>query len=587
MIRVLRLLAICFLGIFTYLMVGCGGKSTKTPPVAGPPVPTISAFSAIPASITVGGVSTLSWTVEGATGLSIDQGVPAVSGATGTVSVTPSTTTTYTLTASSAGGSTTSSTTVLVTAVSGVIVAISPTVATVQVSKTQSFSATVTGAANTGVTWSVQEANGGSVTTSGVYTAPAAAGIFHVMATSMADSHSSASATVTVSGSALGGTAALGSIPAALPARLSVGLMEEPGETWMKTSGVPWDMRYHYFTVGWRNNWGWDATNTGQWGLNFLKECDALHTIPVVQYYCMNDEPGGGEAQFYSKTQNATTMASYFADFKVLMQRCKEFGKPVLVLMEGDGFAYMEIQSGDNPNAPSAIASTGLPELQGLPNTAAGWGLAFLQLRKAVGATNVVLGMHLSDWATQKDVGYVSVTDPLQPEVDKAYAFLSKLGLAANVTGDTYDVLVGDPLDRDSDYYRLNGGQDRWWDASDGASVASKSFNRYAEWLHLWNVKSQKRWVLWQIPLGNSNHLNVPNTGQPRGGYKDNRPEYFFGGDDSHLRRFADAGVIGLLFGAGAGGQSMYQNDLYTDGQPFMKTHAGAFLKAGGLPLAR
>ena len=37
-----------------------------------------------------------------------------------------------------------------------------------------------------------------------------------------------------------------------------------------------------------------------------------------------------------------------------------------------------------------------MPELAGLPNTVAGWGLAFLQLRKSVGANNAILGMHVS-----------------------------------------------------------------------------------------------------------------------------------------------------------------------------------------------
>jgi hypothetical protein len=385
--------------------------------------------------------------------------------------------------------------------------------------------------------------------------------------------------------SSLAGGAAYGPVPALLPARLLVGLKEGPGETWMANSGVAWDMRYQYFTLGWRNNWGYDPTNSGQWGLDYMNECDRGHFLPVIEYYCMNDEPGGGEAQFYSKTQNVTTMSSYFSDFNVLMQRCKDFGKPVLVLMEGDGFGYMEIQSGDNPNAPSAVASTGMPELQGLPNTAAGWGLAFLAIRKAVGATKVVLGMDISGWATQKDILYFSVTDSLQPEVDKAYAFDSKLGLASNVTGQTFDVLAQDPLDRDSDYYRLVVGEDRWWDASDAASISSKSFNRYADWLRRWNVKAQKRWMLWQVPVGNSNQLNVANTGQARGGYKDNRPEYFFLAVDAHLRKFADVGVIGMLFGAGADGQSMFQNDYYADGQLFLKSRAGAFLNVGGLPI--
>jgi hypothetical protein len=389
----------------------------------------------------------------------------------------------------------------------------------------------------------------------------------------------------------LGGTAAAqtstpaGAVPKGLPARMLVGLFEEWGANWMQTSGVPWDARYAYLVKGWANNWGWGA-HDGSMALTFFQECDAGRFIPAVQFYQMNGEPGGGEDAFYAKTKTASTMASYFADFKLLMQRAKDFGKPVIVMVEGDGYGFMQLQSNNNPSAYSAIAASGMPELATLPNSAAGWGLAFLQIRKAVGASNVVLGMHVSTWASGKDLTHWSVTDALQPEVDKVYNFLAPLGLASNVTGATYDFVVSDPLDRDADFYRLTQSQDRWWDASDGAPISSKSFNRYAEWLRLWNVKSKQRWLLWQIPLGNSNHLNVYNGGAPRQGYKDNRSEYFFGtGGRAHLEKFAASGVFGLLFGAGAGGQSSFQNDTYTDGQLFMKSRAGSFLSAGGLPI--
>src|SRR5688500_13118089 len=228
-----------------------------------------------------------------------------------------------------------------------------------------------------------------------------------------------------------------------------------------------------------------------------------------------------------------------------------------------------------------------MPELSGLLNTVAGWGLAFLQIKKAVGANNAILGVHLSAWASGKDVAHFNVTEPLQPEVDKVYNFLAPAGLGNNVTGTQYDVLVGDPLDRDADYYRLVVGQDRWWNASDSASISSRSFNRYAEWLRLWNAKSQKRWVLWQIPLGNSNHKNVFNNGGSAEGYKDNRPEYFFGNGTAHIAKFGDVGTIALLFGAGTGGMASYANDTYADGQLFLKSRAGAILNAGGVPLAR
>jgi hypothetical protein len=381
------------------------------------------------------------------------------------------------------------------------------------------------------------------------------------------------------------GATAKGPIPAGLPAREVVGLFEDTGGTWMKNSGAAWDVRYRYFTKGWVNNWGFGAYD-GSWGLGYMRECDGQRFIPAVQYYQMNGEPGGSESAFLAKVQNATTMKSYFGDFKILMQRAKDFGKPVIILLEADGFGFLEQQTGGNSAAYAAVKDSGVAELSGLPNTVAGWGLAFLQLRKSVGANNAVLGIHISGWASGKDIAYGSVTDALSPEVDKVYNFLAPFGLAANVTGATWDFLVGDPLDRDSDYYVLVQGQNRWWDASDNASINSKSFNRYAEWLRLWNVKAAKRWILWQIPLGNSNHRNVANDGTARAGYKDNRPEYFFGNGTAHMAKFAEAGVVGLLFGAGAGGQSSYQNDNYTDGQLFMKSRAGAILNAGGVTLA-
>ena len=81
-----------------------------------------------------------------------------------------------------------------------VSVGISPPAASVQTGGTQQFMATVTGTTNTAVNWTVQEGTaGGMVSTSGLYTAPATTGAYHVIATSAADTSKSASATVTVS----------------------------------------------------------------------------------------------------------------------------------------------------------------------------------------------------------------------------------------------------------------------------------------------------------------------------------------------------------------------------------------------------
>ena len=60
------------------------------------------------------------------------------------------------------------------------------------------FAAAVTGTTQTGVVWSVVEANGGSVTQDGVYTAPTTPGVYHIMVVSVADPTKSATMAITV-----------------------------------------------------------------------------------------------------------------------------------------------------------------------------------------------------------------------------------------------------------------------------------------------------------------------------------------------------------------------------------------------------
>jgi len=81
------------------------------------------------------------------------------------------------------------------TGVQIVAVSLSPTSATLATGATQQFTATVTGSTNFAVTWT---ASGGTVSSSGLYSAPATAGTYSVTATSAADTSKSASATVIV-----------------------------------------------------------------------------------------------------------------------------------------------------------------------------------------------------------------------------------------------------------------------------------------------------------------------------------------------------------------------------------------------------
>lgn len=81
----------------------------------------------------------------------------------------------------------------------GVAVDVQPQAVQVLPGESISFAAIVTGSASTSVTWSMQEASDcGSVSQSGVYTAPQSLGVCHVVATSVADGSQQDIAVVTV-----------------------------------------------------------------------------------------------------------------------------------------------------------------------------------------------------------------------------------------------------------------------------------------------------------------------------------------------------------------------------------------------------
>lgn len=96
-----------------------------------------------------------------------------------------------------------------------ITVSISPAPASSDACKTIAFTATVGGTQNRSVTWSVQEPGGGTIASSGVYTAPSDAGTYHVVATSVADPTRSASVPITVTDKVLGVAVTPGTITVA------------------------------------------------------------------------------------------------------------------------------------------------------------------------------------------------------------------------------------------------------------------------------------------------------------------------------------------------------------------------------------
>ena len=97
----------------TARVVVAAASPAPTPPSVS--LPSIDSFAANPGTISPGGSSTLSWSVSGATSVTISGGIGSV-GLSGSTTVSPASTTTYMLTASNAAGSVTATTQVIVAA---------------------------------------------------------------------------------------------------------------------------------------------------------------------------------------------------------------------------------------------------------------------------------------------------------------------------------------------------------------------------------------------------------------------------------------------------------------------------------------
>ena len=335
------------------------------------------------------------------------------------------------------------------------------------------------------------------------------------------------------------------SIPAGLPQHLGVGLMNGPTQlSWMTTSGIPWDYRYQYLTGGVNTGEGWTTWNDppGAFVDMYLQESGSDGYIPVLTYYqVVASAPNPWDEDVSVKLQNVSTMQAYYQEWKLLMQKAGAYGRPVVVHVEPDLWGYMQSDYGDNAAAvPVKVAASGFGEVAGYANTAAGFAQALIHLRDLY-APNVVLGYHISHWATGEDL-MLNEGDPVAT-ADQIWVFYQSLG--AN-----FDLIFFDPSDRDAAYYQLWDGGAHWWDDAD--------FARYRTFIARLVEKTGRRAMLWQVPVGNTLYRSMNNTW---GHYQDNRVQYWLG-NRQHLVEYADAGVMAVMYGAGAYGMTMYTDEM-------------------------
>src|SRR5581483_2927019 len=205
-------LAVSFLlsSVLVILTTSCGGGSSNgntggaVSIAISPTTATVPANGTQQFQATVTGSSNTAdqWQVNGVTGGKAASGTISNSG----LFTAPSTGVALQVTVSavaSADSTKVANAAVTVNALPSGSVTISPTSATVGAGGTQQFTATIVGGSDQRVSWSVDGVSGGNnqvgtVSSSGLYTAPGSAGNHTVTATSVADTSKSASAAVGV-----------------------------------------------------------------------------------------------------------------------------------------------------------------------------------------------------------------------------------------------------------------------------------------------------------------------------------------------------------------------------------------------------
>jgi hypothetical protein len=199
----LKIYAFCSALVLTLTFSGCGSGSSSS----GAQITV--ALAPASASVTTSGTAQFTGTVTGTSNTAVTWSVDGAAGGNATVGTisasglytAPAQAGTHTVTATSVASPTgTASAQVTVTSI---VVSVSPSTATVLTGATSQFTATVQGSSNTAVTWSVDTVGGGNSTVgtmsaSGLYTAPSQVGTHAITATSVADTTKSATATVTV-----------------------------------------------------------------------------------------------------------------------------------------------------------------------------------------------------------------------------------------------------------------------------------------------------------------------------------------------------------------------------------------------------
>jgi hypothetical protein len=324
--------------------------------------------------------------------------------------------------------------------------------------------------------------------------------------------------------------AALGAATPASSARgLELGLADQPNGAAEMRAVAPFGFRYQYLAGDVRGESGWRNWNpNGRFVTLYVKESRRAGIAPVFPYYTLqHSEPGLGSAEDEAIERNLSDRGfvdAWLADIELALRRTA--GRRATLHLEPDLWGHLQQRHGDTA-----------------PRQARRLARRVVAIRNSV-APRVRLAYHVSIWGTGTDI--VLQDTPLRQVgrlARRAARFYRSLGAR-------FDLVFGEMDDRDAGFNQhVNGDGGRsWWTQGDYA--------RHVRFFARFTRAARRPVVIWQVPLGNSR------LDDSWGRYRDNKVETLLGDPKRvWLKRYARAGVIAFLFGAGAEGATTDETD--------------------------
>jgi hypothetical protein len=193
---------------------------------------------------------------------------------------------------------------------------------------------------------------------------------------------------------------------------LELGMASPSGDAPALATFAPLGLRYQYLSAGVNTGQSWQTWGNGHGSYvnDYIAESERSHIVPVFSYYQIRQSTPGAAVSDESTADltnldNPRTMHAYYLDLTAFFEHAAGATGPVILQVEPDLWGYIEQHARANNAASVAasVASSGIPDLQGMPNTAAGFAQAVLVLRNHY-APRVIVGYHDSIWGTGKDI---------------------------------------------------------------------------------------------------------------------------------------------------------------------------------------